>query len=160
MDCVVSRYSDTNKFFGESKLSLVVAPRKARQFGINWSGCGCACNSDPMVKKVNLSITTWNLRRAFLSFLLAAAAFAGVAGISSSRATDQAGSSNQNDSAKIARWVVDQTVNGRQAEFIVVLSDQADLTDAATMRAKADKARFVRDTLWNKAQTTQVPIVQ
>jgi len=99
-------------------------------------------------------------RRIFFSFLLTAAAFAGLAGISSTRATDQAGSPNQKDPAKIAPWVVAHTANGHQAEFMVVLADQADLSGAAMLRAKIDKGRFVRDALRNKAQTTQGPILQ
>src|SRR5438128_12144130 len=114
----------------------------------------------PMIRKLNLIVMTPRGRRIFFSFLLIAAALAGLAAISSSRATDQAGSPNQNDSAKIAPWVVEQTANGRRAEFIVVLADQADLSGAAMLRGKIDKGRFVRDALWNKAQTTQGPIRQ
>ncbi len=114
----------------------------------------------PMIKKPGLVFVTPRSRRIFFSFLLAAAALAGLAAISSSRATDQAGSSNQNDSTKIAPWVVDHTANGQRAEFIVVLANQADLSGAAMLRAKMDKGRFVRDTLWNEAQTTQGPILQ
>src|SRR5216110_555854 len=113
-----------------------------------------------MIRKLNLVVMTPRWRRIFFSFLLTAAALAGLAAISSSRATDQAGSPNQNDSAKIAPWVVEQTANGHRAEFIVVLADQADLSGAAMLRAKIDKGRFVRDALWNKAQTTQGPILQ
>jgi len=113
-----------------------------------------------MIKKPNLAVVTPRWRRIFFSFLLTAAALAGLAAIRSSRATDQAGSPNQNDSAKIAPWVVEQTANGQRAEFLVVLADQADLSGAANLRAKIDKGRFVRDTLWNKAQTTQGPILQ
>ncbi len=114
----------------------------------------------PMIRKLNLVVMTPRWRRIFFSFLLTAAALAGLAAISSSRATDQAGSPNQNDSAKIAPWVVEHTANGHRAEFIVVLADQADLSGAAMLRAKIDKGRFVRDALWNKAQTTQGPILQ
>ena len=112
-----------------------------------------------MTKKPSLVVVTPRWRRIFFSLLLTTAAFIGLAAISSSRATDQAASSNQN-STKIAPWVVQQTANGRRAEFVVVLSDQADLSGAAMFRAKTDKGRFVRDTLWNKAQTTQSPILQ
>jgi len=113
-----------------------------------------------MIKKLNLVVMTPRWRRIFFSFLLTAAALAGLAAISSSRARDQAGSPNQNDSAKIAPWVVEHTANGYRAEFIVVLADQADLSGAPMLRAKIDKGRFVRDALWNKAQTTQGPILQ
>src|SRR3982751_2698884 len=114
----------------------------------------------PMIKKLNLSVMAPRSRRIFVSLLLTGAAFAGLAAISASRATDQAGSSKGGDSAKIAPWVVTQTANGARAEFMVVLKDQADLSGAVMLRAKADKGRFVRDTLWNKAQTTQAPILQ
>jgi serine protease AprX len=113
-----------------------------------------------MITKLNLMFRTPRWRRIFCSFFLTAAAVAGLAAINSSRATDQAGSANQNDSAKIAPWVIEHTANGQRAEFIVVLADQADLSGAAMLRAKIDKGRFVHDALWNKAQTTQGPILQ
>src|SRR5438046_7015653 len=84
----------------------------------------------PMINKLNLVVMTRRWRRIFFSFLLTAAALAGLAAISSSRATDQAGSPNQNDSAKIAPWVVEHTANGHRAEFIVVVADQADASGA------------------------------
>ena len=114
----------------------------------------------PMINKLNLVVMTPRWRRIFFSFLLTAAAFAGLAAISSSHATDQTGSPNQDDSAKIAPWVVEQTANGHRAEFMVVLADQADVSGATMLRAKIDKGRFVRDALWNKAHTTQGPILQ
>ncbi len=114
----------------------------------------------PMIKKLDLVVMTPLWRRIVFSLLLTAAALAGLAAIRSSRATDQAGSPNQNDSAKIAPWVVEHTANGHRAEFIVVVADQADLSGAAMLRAKIDKGRFVRDALWNKAQATQGPILQ
>jgi serine protease AprX len=61
---------------------------------------------------------------------------------------------------KIAPWVVEQTANGQQAEFLVVLADQADLSPAAALRTKAEKGRFVHDALWNKAHITQGAILQ
>ena len=87
-----------------------------------------------MIKKLNLVVLTPRWRRTFFSFLLTAAGFAALAAMSSSRATDQAGSPNENDSAKIAPWVVEHTANGHRAEFIVVLADQADLSGAAMLR--------------------------
>src|SRR5437016_3562800 len=113
-----------------------------------------------MITKLNLMLKTPRWWRIFCSFLLTAAAIAGLAAISSLRATDEAGSPNQDDSSKIAPWVVQHTANGQRAEFIVVLADQADLSGAAMLRAKMDKARFVRDALWNKAEMTQGPILQ
>ena len=61
---------------------------------------------------------------------------------------------------KIAPWVNDHTANGQQAEFFVVLADQADLSGAASLPTKAEKGRFVYETLRSKAQSTQEPILQ
>jgi len=56
--------------------------------------------------------------------------------------------------------VIEHTANGQQAEFFVVLADQTDLSGAAALATKAEKARYVHGALWNKSQTTQGPIVQ
>ena len=56
---------------------------------------------------------------------------------------------------KIAPWVMEHTANGQEAEFFVVLADQADLSLAQTFPTKAEKGRFVYQTLRNKSQTTQ-----
>jgi serine protease AprX len=113
-----------------------------------------------MITKLNLMFKAPRCRRIFCSILITAASVAGLAAITSSRATDQTGSFNHNDSTKIGPWVIEHTANGQEAEFIVVLADQADLSGAAMLRAKIDKGRFVREALWNKAQTTQQPILQ
>jgi len=61
---------------------------------------------------------------------------------------------------KIAPWVMEHTANGQQAEFFVLLTDQANLGPASSLQTKAEKGRFVYSTLLNKAQTTQGPILQ
>ena len=61
---------------------------------------------------------------------------------------------------KIAPWVMEHTANGQEAEFFVVLADQADLSAADTLSTKAEKGRFVYQTLQSKAQTTQDSILQ
>jgi len=61
---------------------------------------------------------------------------------------------------KIAPWVMEHTANGQQAQFFVVLADQADLSPAASLQAKTEKGRFVYQTLLDKAQSTQGPILQ
>ena len=61
---------------------------------------------------------------------------------------------------KIASWVIDHTANGQQAEFFVVLADQADLSGAPSLPTKAEKGRYVHQTLLEKAQSTQQPILQ
>ncbi len=62
--------------------------------------------------------------------------------------------------AKIAPWVIEQTAGGGQAEFLVVLADQADLHGAQGLSTKLEKGRYVRDALWNKAQSTQSPLLK
>ena len=61
---------------------------------------------------------------------------------------------------KIAPWVMEHTANGQQAEFFIELADQADLSGAASLQTKAEKGRYVFNTLLNKAQTTQQPILE
>jgi subtilisin family serine protease len=56
--------------------------------------------------------------------------------------------------------VTEHTANGQQAEFFVVLADQADLSGAVNLPTKAEKGRYVYNTLLNKSQTTQGPIQQ
>ena len=53
---------------------------------------------------------------------------------------------------KIAPWVIEHTANGQRAEFIVVLTDQADLSGAAALTTKMEKGRYVYDALRNKSQ--------
>ena len=55
---------------------------------------------------------------------------------------------------------MEHTANGQQAEFFVVLADQADLSGAAALPTKNEKGRYVDDALWNKSQATQGPILQ
>ena len=102
-------------------------------------------------------------RRVFSSLLLLAAFVAILGAIASSRQPAVAapgGGTGSFQSGKIAPWVMEHTANGQQSEFFVVLADQADLTAAANLQTKAEKGRFVFQTLFNKAQTTQGPILQ
>jgi hypothetical protein len=93
-----------------------------------------------------------------LSFFVVAGV-AALAAIGSSRATGQrVGGNPLNVANKIAPWVIAQTANGQQAEF--VLADQADLRPAAGLATKTKKARFVRDALWTKSQATQGSILR
>lgn len=61
---------------------------------------------------------------------------------------------------KIAPWVLERTTAGAEAEFLVVMSEQADLLGADSLSSKQEKGRFVRDALWEKAQATQGSILQ
>src|SRR5438552_10390820 len=105
--------------------------------------------------------TPLRLRRVFcLLFFVAAVAIA-IGAISSSRAVTRGGvPASAATASKIASWVMEHTANGQQAEFFVVLSDQADLSGAASLPTKAEKGRYVYNTLLNKAQATQGPILQ
>ena len=117
------------------------------------------------------TFTPSRCRRVFSSLLLLAAFGAILGAIASSRAggstSPKAMGQRVEDNAfhlapaqKIAPWVMEHIANGQQAEFFVVLADQADLSGAANLRTKAEKGRFVFQTLFNKAQTTQGPILQ
>jgi serine protease AprX len=60
---------------------------------------------------------------------------------------------------KIAPWVLEHTVDGAEAEFLVVLASQADLSGAAQLQTKAEKGRYVYETLWRTAQNSQAPLL-
>src|SRR6266550_4126899 len=107
------------------------------------------------------TFTPSRLRRVFCSMFFVAALAAAIGAVGSSRTSGQGGSPNQSVAAqKIAPWVTELTANRQQAEFFVVLADQADLSPAAALPTKAQKGRFVNDALRNKAQTAQAPILQ
>src|SRR5436309_15828812 len=109
----------------------------------------------------NRAFTPAPLRRLLCSLFIAAAAAAAMAAIASSPATSQRSSPEQTViTAKIAPWVMEHTANGQRAEFFVVLADQADLSQAAALQTKAEKGRYVYNTLLNKSLTTQGPLLQ
>src|SRR6266436_5310301 len=100
-------------------------------------------------------------RRIFCSLFLVAAVVALVAAVASSDAVGQrVGGNAVNIANKIAPWVIQHTAYGQQAEFFVVLADRADLSPAANLPTKAEKGRFVYQTLLEKAQSTQEPILE
>ena len=124
-----------------------------------------------MIKNPHRTSASSSWRRIFCSLFLVAAAIAGIGAIASPRlpviASAEAGAVRQrvggnaiNIANKIAPWVVQHTGYGQQAEFFVVLADQADLSAAATLPTKTEKGRFVYQTLLEKAQRTQGPILQ
>src|SRR5262249_40164037 len=113
------------------------------------------------ITKSNRMFTPLPWRPTFCSLLFATAAIAVFAAIGSSPATGQGGSAGSAATAnKIAPWVVEHTANGQQAEFMVVLADQADLNAAAAKPTKTEKGRYVYDSLRNKSQATQGSILQ
>ncbi len=104
---------------------------------------------------------TGPLRRIVGVLFLAAAVAAALGAVASSRAVNQSSGSGQAAALrKIAPWVTEHTAGGKQAEFMVVLADQADLSGAAALSRKSEKGRFVRDALLNKSEATQGPILQ
>src|SRR5882762_9895717 len=114
-----------------------------------------------MATNRNNRFTRSRLRSVFCLVLFAVAGIAALGAIGSLRAINQrVGGNPVNVVNKIAPWVVVQTANGQQAEFFVVLADQADLSAAGALRTKAEKGRFVHDVLWNKSQTTQRSILR
>ena len=59
--------------------------------------------------------------------------------------------------AKVAPWVLEHTANGAQADFLVVLNDQADVSAAARLPEKIERGRYVRAALWQRAQIRPAP---
>src|SRR5436190_10138571 len=109
----------------------------------------------------NRAFTSPRLRRLFCSLFIVAAAIAALGAFGSSHATDQGNPPEQTAIAsKVAPWVMEHTANGQQAEFFVVLADQADLSGAAALPTKNEKGRYAYDTLWNKSQATQGRILR
>jgi serine protease AprX len=114
-----------------------------------------------MIKNAHRTFTRSPWRRIFCSLFLVAAVVALVAAVASSDAVGQrVGGNAVNIANKMAPWVIEHTAYGQQAEFFVVLADRADLSPAANLPTKAEKGRFVYQTLREKAQRTQGPILE
>jgi serine protease AprX len=106
------------------------------------------------------TVTPSRWRRVFCSLFLVVAIVAAIGAIASSRTVSQGSFPVPGGTTKIAPWVMQHTSYGQQAEFFVVLAEQADLSFAGNLPTKTEKARYVYDTLRNKSQTTQGPILQ
>jgi serine protease AprX len=113
-----------------------------------------------MTTNLRCKFTRLRLWSVFCLLFFVAAAITALGAIGSLRAISGVGGNPVNVANKIAPWVVAQTAHGQQAEFFVVLADQADLSAAGALRTRAEKGRFVRDVLWNKSQITQRPILR
>lgn len=61
---------------------------------------------------------------------------------------------------KVSAWVSAHTAAGQEAEFLVVLSQQADLSGAAALPTRRARGRYVYETLWQTAQATQDPLLR
>src|SRR5256884_515026 len=114
-----------------------------------------------MIKNSHRTSASSQLRRIFGSLFVVAAAVSLVAAVASSNAVGQRiGGDAVNIANKVAPWVVEHTAYGQQAEFFVVLAERADLRPAANLPTKTEKGRCVHQTLLEKAQSTQGPILQ
>src|SRR5882762_7863642 len=112
-----------------------------------------------MITNSHFTFTPSPWRRIFCSLFLVAAVVALVAAVASSDAggstSPKAMGQRVEDNAfhqKIGPWVMAHTANGQQAEFFVVLADQADLSGAASLSTKAEKGRYVYQMLLSKSQ--------
>jgi serine protease AprX len=114
-----------------------------------------------MITSPNRTSSSSRLRSVLCLLFFIAAGIAVVGGIGSSRAIVQGGASGPAaPESKVGPWVIEHTANRQQAEFFVVLADQANLSGAASLRTKNEKGRYVHDALWSKSQATQGPILQ
>lgn len=68
-------------------------------------------------------------------------------------------SSTGDTNAKISSRVLSDTTNGGSTEALVVLTEQADLSPAYSLKTKAEKGAFVFNTLRSVADRTQGPIL-
>ncbi|MFZ0916611.1 MAG: hypothetical protein WAN04_06930, partial [Candidatus Udaeobacter sp.] len=102
------------------------------------------------------TFTASRWRRIFCLLFFVAATAAAIGAIASSRAggstSPKAIRQSVAPAQKIAPWVMAHTANGQQAEFFVVLADQADVSGAESFGTKDEKARYVYNTLVNKSQ--------
>jgi subtilisin family serine protease len=100
-------------------------------------------------------------RRFLCTVLFTSGALVLLGAITSLRAIDKGDGKMSNvATAKIAPWLRQHASSGNETEFLVVLSDQADISAAKNFSTKADKGRYVRNTLWTKSQATQQPLLQ
>jgi hypothetical protein len=88
-------------------------------------------------------------------FLLGAILAALIAGMVPSAWSIQTDEMN----GKIASRVLAETANGGSTEALVVLTQQADLSAAATLKTKLEKGYFVVNSLRTVASRTQGPIL-
>ncbi len=92
----------------------------------------------------------WIIRTTAIALLIAVAVL-GLAGHDSVVAA-------QDGSSKIEGLLLDQLSNSSSADFIVVMTEQADVSAANQMQTKLEKGQFVFDTLVATADRTQASI--
>jgi subtilisin family serine protease len=117
----------------------------------------------PRPTQADAKKTLRGLRCILCSLFVIAALIAAVGAVASLRASQGVAASMRATAMgnpKIAPWVMQHTANGQQAEFFVLLADQADLSHADALQTKAQKGQYVYNTLLNKSQMTQGPILR
>jgi subtilisin family serine protease/N-acetylneuraminic acid mutarotase len=113
------------------------------------------------LEKADATIKRPGFRHICCLLFLAATVEAAVGAIASPRVKQGGPTSVETiTDQKIAPWVIQHTANGLEAEFLVVLAEQADLSQAEAFQSKAEKGSYVYDTLLNKSQNTQGPILR
>ncbi len=60
---------------------------------------------------------------------------------------------------KIAPWVMSKTGAGKEAEFLVIMGDRADLSAADSLPTKEEKGRFVFNILRARAESSQTALL-
>src|SRR5437868_3294961 len=60
--------------------------------------------------------------------------------------------------SKVSQLVLNDTANGRSAQFMVVLKDQANVSAGYGMRDQDARGWYVYNTLVDQANTTQAPL--
>ena len=115
-----------------------------------------------MITNPNHAAVLSRLRSVLCSCSFIAASIALIGIVSSSRGVTQRleKSPRRPFHQKIAPWVIELTANDHQAEFLVVLADEADLSGAAALATKAEKGRYVYNALRNESKTTQASLLQ
>jgi serine protease AprX len=76
----------------------------------------------------------------------------------SGRAVSSAPVAPTRDQAKISPWVREETAGGARADLLVVLREQADLEPALSLPTKAQRGRWVYETLRQTAEWSQAPL--
>ena len=111
--------------------------------------------------RTRLLFNSGPMRPAISLFLFAIAVAVALWGVVAPHALSQPRAPQDRNLAlsKIAPWVLQHTGGDNQAEFLVVLRDQADPSGAQALATKQEKGRYVHDILWNKAQATQGPLL-
>ena len=117
----------------------------------------CKVSKPPVMEK-NIISKVGPLRRTLSILFLAAAIAATLGTVASSRAVSRPNGPAQSAALrKIAPWVTQHTTNGQQAEFMIILADQADLSGAAALKTKKGKAALCATLCGIRAGRRKVP---